>query len=71
VAVIKTNITKNVIDLARSVVVILMATLGIYWSVIAYVEWTDSPVITTVETTAFAINNVPFPAVTICAPGFF
>jgi hypothetical protein len=48
-----------------------MATLGIYWSVIAYVEWTDSPVITTVETTAFAINNVPFPAVTICAPGLY
>ena len=43
--------------------------LGIYWSISAYTDWQGSPVLTTVATTAFAIKNVEFPAITICAPG--
>ena len=47
-----------------------MMALGIYWSVVTYLDWQGSPVLTTVASTAYAIQNVPFPAVTICAPGY-
>jgi len=52
-----------------AVIVLLMVALGIFWSVSAYLDWQAGPVLTTVATTAWAIQNVPFPAVTICAPG--
>jgi len=38
-------------------------------SVEAYNDWQDNPVITTVGTTAYPIQKIEFPAVTICGQG--
>ena len=43
---------------------ILLATL---MSVIAYVEWKENPVLTTVKTTGHPINQIKFPSIAICA----
>jgi len=43
--------------------------LGGYWSVIAYYQWQDNPVLTTVQTSAYPVSNIEFPAVTICGQG--
>jgi len=50
-------------------VVAFMVLLGAYWSVKAYNSWQDNPVITTVGTTAFPVEDIEFPAVTICGQG--
>ena len=42
---------------------------GTYWSVTAYKEWQDSPVLTTLVNPALPIEAIEFPAVTICSPG--
>ena len=34
-----------------------------------YIEWQASPTITTINTTAYPIKNVEFPAITICSQG--
>ena len=34
-----------------------------------YVQWQDNPTTTTVNTTAYPIKNVEFPAITICSQG--
>ncbi len=49
------------------IIVLLFLTLAIYWSVIAYYEWVDNPVLTSVKTTGLPITQVQFPAITICA----
>jgi len=41
-----------------SFVLMFMFSLGIYWCQQAYMDWTDSPVLTTVTTTSFSINEV-------------
>ena len=33
-------------------------------------NWESNPVVTTIETTYFPINKIPFPAITVCAPGY-
>ena len=33
-------------------------------------EWKDNPVVTTIKTTAYPINKLDFPAITICNQGF-
>ncbi len=50
-------------------VVIAMFMLGGYWSVTAYYQWEDNPVLTTVKTSAYPVSNIEFPAVTICGQG--
>jgi hypothetical protein len=37
-----------------------------YLSYNAYYNWQDDPIITTVSTTALPINNLEYPAITIC-----
>ena len=32
-------------------------------------DWQDSPILTTLTTTAYPVDNIDFPAVTICASG--
>ena len=32
-------------------------------------EWQDNPTITTINTTAYPIQNIEFPAITICSQG--
>ncbi len=46
-----------------------MLILGTYWSIAAYNDWTDNPVLTTVKTSALKIENIDFPALTICSQG--
>ena len=52
-----------------SLVIIVMLVLGTYWSVCAYQDWLNSPVMTTIKTSALPINKINFPAVTICGQG--
>lgn len=41
--------------------------LAIALAIIAFIQWQDNPVLTTVATTGHPIENVEFPAITICA----
>ena len=50
-------------------VIVAMLILGTYWSVSAYSDWIDSPVLTTVKTTALNVKQIDFPAITICGQG--
>ena len=34
-----------------------------------YIQWKDNPTMTTINTTAYPIENVEFPAITICSQG--
>lgn len=36
-------------------------------AILAYIQWQDNPVLTTVNTTGMPIEQVEFPAITICA----
>ncbi len=38
--------------------VIFMFSLGVYWCQQAYLDWTDYPVLTTVTTTSYSVNEV-------------
>ena len=42
---------------------------SIYSTCKTYIEWQANPTITTINTTAFPIKNIEFPAVTICSQG--
>ena len=48
-------------------VVFIGISLATLLSVIAYVEWKENPVLTTVGTTGHPIEKVEYPAITICA----
>ena len=52
-----------------SLVVFLMLALGTYWSFKAFNNWQDNPVVTTVKTSAYPVNGIEFPAITICSQG--
>jgi len=52
-----------------SLVIFAMLLLGTYWSVVAYSDWQNNPVLTTVKTSALPIKDIEFPAVTICSQG--
>jgi len=43
-----------------SLVLVVMVGLGIYWCTTAYMAWITQPVLTTVTTTAYPINQVIF-----------
>jgi hypothetical protein len=51
-------------------VVVSMLALSTYWSVVLYFQWEGQTVITTVLTAALPVNQIKFPAVTICSQGF-
>ncbi len=42
------------------ITVILMAILGLYWCIEAYIQWQERPVLTTIRTTAYAVESVSF-----------
>ena len=42
---------------------------AIAWSVSAYENWQENPILTSVATTGYPIQKVPFPSITICAQG--
>ena len=50
-------------------VILGMLSLGTLWSVWAYQDWIDNPVMTTIKTSALPIKDISFPAVTICGQG--
>jgi hypothetical protein len=33
-------------------------------------DWDSNPVVTTIDTTYYPIQNISFPAITVCAPGY-
>ena len=39
-------------------VVLLMLILGLYWCVLAYINWQNKPVLTTITTTAYNVKQV-------------
>ena len=47
----------------------LTAISSIYSTYYAYKDWKDNPTITTVNTTAYPIKSIEFPAITICSQG--
>ena len=51
------------------IMVILAISFTTYQVVVLYNEWQDEPVISTLETVAEPIENIEFPAVTICPQG--
>ena len=61
--------TSAVERLLWLVVVILAILLATYQVVKLYKEWQDDPVITTLDTVALPIEEIDFPAVTICPQG--
>ena len=52
-----------------TVVVILAFSLTIYQMTSLYTQWKNDPVITTLDTVALPIEDIEFPAVTICPQG--
>ena len=42
---------------------------SIFSTVQTYKEWKENPIMTTVNTTAYPIKNIDFPAITICSQG--
>lgn len=52
-------------------VVIIAIMFAVSWSLLAYYEWQDVPMLTTISTTGLPIQDVPFPSITICAQGLF
>ena len=42
---------------------------SIYSTYISYKDWKDNPIITTVNTTAYPIEDIDYPAITICSQG--
>ena len=64
-------IFKNGISILDRLIWIAAVVTGIffaiYLSTYSYVDWQNSPVTTTVLTTAKPIRNIPFPAISICA----
>ena len=52
-----------------ALIVLLMLTLGMHWSILSYNNWQINQVLTTITTTAYPVKKIDFPAVTFCSPG--
>ena len=48
-------------------VVLLHLAIAIFLAIVAYVSWKENQVLTTVQTTGHPVEEVEFPAITICA----
>ena len=51
------------------IVVCIFTGYAISWSISAYHHWQENPILTSVATTGYPIEKVPFPSITICAQG--
>ena len=51
------------------VVIIIAIYIAAFFSIKAYVNWQENPVLTSVGTTGYPIEKVEFPSITICAQG--
>ena len=60
-------------DMTRNISIDTNHKINIYcsiiWSADIYDHWKDQPTVTTINTTAYPIKNVEFPAITICSQG--
>jgi hypothetical protein len=54
-----------------SITVVLLMILGIYWSAGLFLEWKVKPVLTTLQSTGYPINDIEFPSITFCNKGIF
>ena len=70
------NIVKNVWKVKSSITILSKVwkystsfLYSIYSTHKTYVEWQASPTITTINTTAYPIKSIEFPAITICSQG--
>ena len=54
-----------------SITVVLLMILGIYWSAGLFLEWKVKPVLTTIQSTGYPINDIEFPSITFCSKGIF
>ena len=55
--------------LVWGLVTITCFSLAVYWSITAYGNWQENLVVTSLKNPAMSVNNLPFPAVTICTSG--
>ena len=51
------------------IVVVSASLFAITSSIKAYNQWQDDPILTSIATTAYPVQNVPFPSITICSQG--
>ena len=51
------------------VLVTLCAILSFYWTYQIYKSWDESPILTTVGTTEYDIEQIEYPSITICTQG--
>ena len=51
------------------IIVVLATTFAIISSLSAYRKWVNDPILTSVATTAFPVQKIPFPSITICPQG--
>ena len=49
-----------------AIMVLTFSTIGIIWSYQAYTAWVDDPILTTIATTGLPVQDIKFPAITIC-----
>ena len=49
--------------------VLIMLSLGIYFSTLMYLDWQDQQVFTKIETSARLLKDIEFPSVTFCNRG--
>ena len=68
-AYISNDRNSGVERLFWTIMVILAISFTTYQVAVLYKEWQDEPVISTLETVAEPIENIEFPAVTICPQG--
>ena len=48
------------------IIVAIAITISVLSSITAYEDWQNDPILTTVATTGLPIENIEFPAITIC-----
>ncbi len=52
------------------VVIVLFSTLSVLVVSSLFQNWEEQPIITTIDTMAYPVQKIPFPAVTVCPNGF-
>lgn len=50
-------------------IVLVSAGMAGYWSMEAYTEWQEFPILTSVKTTGLPVTQIDYPAITICSQG--
>jgi hypothetical protein len=56
--------------LVWSCVLIICFTIAILVSMTLFTNWAENPIVTTIDSTTYPVQSIPFPAVTICPNGY-